>query len=215
LSAFYNRPWLWAQTKGSKEHSYWVWKPLLFLICSTSVRNFKFEPSFPQSAALNCIWRTIRHFIYQKEWIERNEIHRKFVAAKMDVLWPCVTRQLKQIISDCVIITCQNLRSFQASLVTDITFSWFNSWAVITLSNFLIRCLSFMRLNKTTCPTKKQQKASLLDFDLWKNIRLNNNGPQCSTDKLFWRKLFLERNAICGFDSVVSKMLCSISSHPS
>jgi len=111
--------------------------------------------------------------------------------------------------------TCQNLRSFQASLVTDITFSWFNSWAVITLSNFLIRCLSFMRLNKTTCPTKKQQKASLLDFDLWKNIRLNNNGPQCSTDKLFWRKLFLERNAICGFDSVVSKMLCLISSHPS
>lgn len=100
----------------------------------------------------------------------------------------------------CVITTCQNSRSFQAWLVTYITALLVKQLSHCPMLSFVVFQVLKRKL-KHVQPNTTENK--LLRFWSVKAIALDNILAKISYyDGIF----FLEWNAICGFDSVVSNM---------
>lgn len=100
----------------------------------------------------------------------------------------------------CVITTCQNSRSFQAWLVTYITVLLVKQLSHCPMLPFVVFQLLKRKL-KHVQPNTTENK--LLRFWSVKAIALDNILAKIS---YYDGNFFLEWNAICGFDSVVSNM---------
>lgn len=129
-----NEPWSGSFRKESAGNVN-IWS-LFYCLSDISVRNFEYWSitSLKQSCRV----------IIQKEQ-KRSGNRSKFVAPrKMQKVQWCVTRGLEGIISDCMLLKrVKTFAVFKPRLSHTSTFRGFNSRAVITLSNALIRCLSF------------------------------------------------------------------------